>query len=250
MGNIGTIILAAGESSRLGQPKQLLRFEGKSLVRRVVDAANDAECSPIVVVIGSNALSSGPSEKTGGSPILADRPPAGQTAETAVGPDNQGGLSSDEPDDQAVHRETVRELIGSPAKIVPNQNWAAGIGTSIRAGLRSLINEHRASGHSVTAVVLLVCDQPFVSAQVIEGLIALREKSGKPIAASAYSNTVGVPALFDQSCFNELLSLPDKSGAKPIILRDPERVAIFLFPQGAIDINTITDYQALHERHR
>lgn len=50
---IGAVILAAGGSSRFGEPKQLIRFRGKSLVRRTIDAACEAGCSPVVVVIGS-----------------------------------------------------------------------------------------------------------------------------------------------------------------------------------------------------
>jgi molybdenum cofactor cytidylyltransferase len=49
----GAVILAAGESSRFGQPKQLLPFRGNTLVRTVIDAACQAGCSPVVVVIGS-----------------------------------------------------------------------------------------------------------------------------------------------------------------------------------------------------
>jgi molybdenum cofactor cytidylyltransferase len=36
---VTAIVLAAGASSRMGQPKQLLPFEGKSLVRRAAEAA-------------------------------------------------------------------------------------------------------------------------------------------------------------------------------------------------------------------
>src|SRR5512133_1110416 len=50
---IGAVILAAGGSSRFGRPKQLIPFRGKSLVRRIIDAACEAGCSPIVVVIRS-----------------------------------------------------------------------------------------------------------------------------------------------------------------------------------------------------
>jgi molybdenum cofactor cytidylyltransferase len=49
---VGAVILAAGESARLGRPKQLIQFRGKSLLRRIVDAADEAGCSPIAVVIG------------------------------------------------------------------------------------------------------------------------------------------------------------------------------------------------------
>jgi molybdenum cofactor cytidylyltransferase len=54
MQNIGAVILAAGESSRLGQPKQLLQFRGQTLVRRIVEATSEAGCSLIVVVVGSD----------------------------------------------------------------------------------------------------------------------------------------------------------------------------------------------------
>lgn len=51
---IGTIILAAGSSSRLGQPKQLLVHEGKTLVRRVADIALALRKGPVAVVLGAN----------------------------------------------------------------------------------------------------------------------------------------------------------------------------------------------------
>jgi molybdenum cofactor cytidylyltransferase len=55
MQNIGAVILAAGESSRFGQSKQLLLFRDKTLVRTVIDAACGSGCSPVVIVIGSGS---------------------------------------------------------------------------------------------------------------------------------------------------------------------------------------------------
>ena len=52
MRNAGAIILAAGGSSRFGQAKQLLPFQGESLVRRFVRAAIDAGCACVSVVVG------------------------------------------------------------------------------------------------------------------------------------------------------------------------------------------------------
>jgi molybdenum cofactor cytidylyltransferase len=54
MRKIGAVILAAGGSSRFGQPKQLLPFRGKTLVRIIIDAAREAGCSPVVIVVGSD----------------------------------------------------------------------------------------------------------------------------------------------------------------------------------------------------
>ena len=193
MQKIGAVILAAGESSRFGRPKQLVQFRGKSLVRRVVDAAKDANCSAIVVVLGSR-------------------------------------------------REQIeRELKETAAIVAENEDWRRGIGSSIRVGVESAVNQ----APDIEAIVLLTCDQPFMKTDTIERLIAMREKTKKAIVASSYSETLGVPALFDRSCFQELLALDDETGAKTIILSNRERVAELLFLKGEIDIDTAADYEKL-----
>lgn len=50
---IGILILAAGGSSRMGRPKQLLQFNGTSLVRRAAKIAIEAGGQPIVMVTGA-----------------------------------------------------------------------------------------------------------------------------------------------------------------------------------------------------
>jgi molybdenum cofactor cytidylyltransferase len=52
---VAGIILAAGESKRFGQPKQLLDWHGKPFVRQVADTALAAGLSPVVIVTGANA---------------------------------------------------------------------------------------------------------------------------------------------------------------------------------------------------
>jgi molybdenum cofactor cytidylyltransferase len=49
------VLLAAGGSSRMGAPKQLLRLGGRSLVRRAAEALLEAGCEPVVVVLGGEA---------------------------------------------------------------------------------------------------------------------------------------------------------------------------------------------------
>lgn len=51
---IAGVVLAAGGSSRLGWPKQLLPWRGKPLVYTVAKTALSAGLSPVVVVIGSH----------------------------------------------------------------------------------------------------------------------------------------------------------------------------------------------------
>lgn len=52
---IGIIMLAAGSSSRMGQPKQLLQYEGETLLSRAVRAALETQYRPVIVVLGSQA---------------------------------------------------------------------------------------------------------------------------------------------------------------------------------------------------
>lgn len=49
------VVLAAGASTRLGEPKQLLDLEGRPLLQHVVDVAAEAGLDPVVVVLGHAA---------------------------------------------------------------------------------------------------------------------------------------------------------------------------------------------------
>jgi molybdenum cofactor cytidylyltransferase len=182
MRRIGALILAAGGSIRFGEPKQLLNFRGKSLVRRVVEAAAGAKCEPIVVVAGNAS-------------------------------------------------DLVGERVGN-CEIIRNAQWQRGIGSSIKCGVERLRG-------SVDAVVILACDQPFVTASVVKELIA----HDAPIVASGYAEAVGIPALFASRYFDALASLPDETGAKSVIAAHTSDVAVVPFAEGVIDIDTRADYE-------
>ena len=55
MNNTGIIILAAGNSSRFGSTKQLLHFNGKTLLQHAIQEATGAGAALIVVVTGAHA---------------------------------------------------------------------------------------------------------------------------------------------------------------------------------------------------
>jgi molybdenum cofactor cytidylyltransferase len=53
--NVGLVLLAAGGSTRLGAPKQMLPYQGRSLLRHAAEVAVASLCQPIIVVLGANA---------------------------------------------------------------------------------------------------------------------------------------------------------------------------------------------------
>jgi len=53
MGRIWSIILAAGESRRMGFPKMLLKFNGKTMLENVIDNVAESDSDGILVVLGA-----------------------------------------------------------------------------------------------------------------------------------------------------------------------------------------------------
>jgi molybdenum cofactor cytidylyltransferase len=125
-------------------------------------------------------------------------------------------------------------------RVVENPHWAEGMSTSIRTGIKTL----KALNPEVEAVVLMLCDQPFVSTQIIDRLVASYRATGKPIIASEYAEISGVPALFSRALFSELTALSDDVGARQVIKQHAQAVFGVPFPEGAIDLDTPKDYEA------
>jgi len=121
----------------------------------------------------------------------------------------------------------------SSAPLIINSDWQQGMSSSMQAGLRFLMEKE-----AIDQVLLMLCDQPFVDASLLNQLITAKETSGKGIVAAAYSNTLGVPALFEERYFEELLQLTGSEGAKKVIFNHQAEVHALDFPLGAVDLDT------------
>jgi len=126
-------------------------------------------------------------------------------------------------------------------RIVINHEWKEGMASSIVKGLNTLLMTEP----SLDGVVFMTCDQPFVSASLLDDLITTQQATAKPIVASNYGNTIGPPALFHKSIFPSLLKLKGDAGARKIIEKHVNDVATVYFPGGSIDIDTTADYELL-----
>lgn len=142
---------------------------------------------------------------------------------------------------ESAHRKLIEDL---PVDIVYNPNWEKGMGSSIKQGLAHFASDQRPP----EGIIILACDQPLLHSEHIQKLLDKYQETGKPVIASTYSGMPGVPVLFDRAYYNSLQALPDKEGAKKIILQNPSDVALVPFPGGEIDLDTMEDYETFLQR--
>lgn len=183
------IILAAGASSRLGQPKQNLKYNGQTLLQYAVKCAQQSKCAQVVVVLGANT-------------------------------------------------DKIKPIDGSTT--LYNNHWQEGMASSIRLAIVEINKDTY-----IENAIIMVCDQPCISPQLLNRLIDKHAESGKPIVACVYDDTTGPPALFHRSFFAKLLLLQGHEGAKKILLTHTGETTTVLFEKGSIDIDTIADYENL-----
>ncbi|HEX8329959.1 MAG TPA: nucleotidyltransferase family protein [Hymenobacter sp.] len=190
-GAVALLILAAGASTRMGQPKQLLPYRGRTLLRHAAETAVATSCAPIVLVTG------------------------------------------------AVHDALAAEVSDLPIWVVRNLEWETGMASSIRAGLAAV------QAAQPRAALIMLSDQPLVTAELLRQLVAEQQQSQAPIVAAAYGDTVGVPAVFHHTLFPALSQLQGTQGANRLIASLGNDVGRVPFPAGLLDVDTPEQYAAL-----
>ena len=195
-GPVALLLLAAGASTRMGRPKQLLPYHGRTLLRHAAETAVASGCTPIVLVTG------------------------------------------------ALHEALVAEVSGLPIQAIHNPKWETGMASSIRVGLSALAEIRPA------AVLIMLTDQPLVTPELLQELIARQQQSQAPIVAAAYGDTLGVPAVFAQTMLPELLKLQGQQGAGRLIASLDVAVGRVAFPEGLLDVDTPEDYANLQRLDR
>ncbi|HUA89753.1 MAG TPA: nucleotidyltransferase family protein [Steroidobacteraceae bacterium] len=126
----------------------------------------------------------------------------------------------------------------SPGSIVINQDWREGLASSIRAGIARL-------PLTCAGALLMLADQPAVSADDLRRLAGTWRKQPQYVAAALYSGTTGVPAIFPRSMFPELAQLRGDQGARAILRRNSDRLVRVPMPSAALDVDTPEDLLAI-----
>lgn len=195
-GPILAAVLAAGRSTRMGRPKQLLPWGDTTLLGQVLRHLQQSTVDSIIVVTGHEA------------PAVADIAAAHQVP-TLHNPHYEQG-----------------EMI-----------------TSLQAVLRYLPPH-------ITAVLVMLADQPLVDAAIVDRLLdAYRQGKGR-LVAPQFAGQRGNPVLIDQHYFDEILALPPDAAPREILRRHPAE--LFLVPVETeavlIDIDRPETYEQLHRR--
>ncbi len=123
-------------------------------------------------------------------------------------------------------------LDGLPVRVIVNANAAAGMSTSLAAGVA-------ACAPGTTAALVALGDQPLVPAEAYAAVLRAYRAGGASIVAPRYTAGVrGHPVLFDATVFTELGALRGDRGAREVIERDARRVRIVDVPLPApIDVD-------------
>jgi molybdenum cofactor cytidylyltransferase len=112
-----------------------------------------------------------------------------------------------------------KALQGLKVKFVRNPDFAAGLASSVKAGVAAVPD------HADGAVICLG-DMPLISADLIDRLIeAFAPDSGNLIAVPVSDGRRGNPVLWSRRFFNELMTLDGDIGARHLIARHSEAVA-------------------------
>jgi molybdenum cofactor cytidylyltransferase len=123
---------------------------------------------------------------------------------------------------------------------VHNPDWETGMASSLRTGLAAITADI-----SLDAVIVMLCDQPGVSPELLDSLVVAYQNSGQTLVACEYNDILGVPALFGRELFTELNGLTGDEGARRIIKAYSGPIARVPFPEGQFDIDTAADLEAL-----
>jgi molybdenum cofactor cytidylyltransferase len=184
---VAAIVLAAGQSRRMGGPNKLLaEVGGKPLVRNAVEQVLASQARPVILVTGHQRA------------------------------------------------EVEKALAGLSVQIVHNPDYAAGLSTSLRAGLAAVPAE-------ADGAMIALADMPQVNAELIDRLIAAFEPTrGALIVLPTIEGKRGNPVLWSRRFFPELMAVEGDVGARHLIGAYAEAIAEVPVTDGTalIDVDT------------
>ncbi len=139
-------------------------------------------------------------------------------------------------------RESISAYIADSAiTIVENPEYQQGMSTSLRVGIQALMS----LSHAIDGTLIILGDQPLITAHILDRLITTKQSTGKRIVASFYNGKRGSPTLFGACFFPELLEMTGDEGGRKVLERHQQGIARVEFKDetAGYDVDTWEAYQ-------
>jgi molybdenum cofactor cytidylyltransferase len=202
---LAAAILAAGESRRMGTPKALLPYRGKTFLEHLIEVTRHPRVGVTRIVLGAHADEITRHLSTASS-FRGTSAPEGRGFNPAESRTLPPGVSTAE--------------VNAP-QIVVNENWRQGQLSSIQAAIRSLLAvaglPSVAGSSAQEGLLLCPVDHPLVSADLVSRLIAAFDASDKLIVLPTFNGRRGHPLIFRSSLYAELLAASPAVGARQVV---------------------------------
>jgi molybdenum cofactor cytidylyltransferase len=129
------------------------------------------------------------------------------------------------------------QLAGRPVTVVVNPDYAAGMSTSLQAGIR-------AAG-ACDAAIILLGDQPYVTARLLDELIEAFVETGKAVVRPLVGARPANPVLLSATLFPEIFAQQGDVGGREIIARHADEVGLVAMDDLTlvVDIDSPEDYE-------
>jgi molybdenum cofactor cytidylyltransferase len=129
---------------------------------------------------------------------------------------------------------------GLSDSVTLNPDHKLGMGTSIAAGVRTCRKD-------ADAIMIVLADQPLITATHLNDIISTWSGAETEIIASSSDGIVGPPVLFPRAAFGRLCDLRGDAGAKKMLADGAFHVRSVEFPAALLDIDTPEDLQVLDQ---
>lgn len=124
-------------------------------------------------------------------------------------------------------------------RAVYNQQYEQGQHSSLRAGLSAVDAQ-------AAAVVVLLGDQPMVTAEAIDAVVGEFARKRAPVVVPIWNGRRGHPVLFSRALFPELLTAGEDQGRREVMRRhQAECAAVNMVGDPPRDVDTWEDYLSL-----
>jgi len=131
----------------------------------------------------------------------------------------------------------ANDLAQGSVTLVDNPDWARGLSSSLVRGVAAL-------PASADAVLILLCDQPAITGDDLDALIAAWQVEPALIAAAGFSDRLGPPVIIPRAFWPQLAALRGDQGARSLLEWHAEHTTVAM-PHAALDVDTPEDLARL-----